>query len=262
MLTASNAVQGSSATLTTTYNVTADDVLTFNPVIALYTNPSDPTTPLELEACPKLELPLPDSGLPYPSLADAQNILDSYVSNCVGYSIINGVSGASFTATDGGSTLTLDGSLSASYTNNFSCPATIGTEFAMVGSVSMSANTVLHCSYSVGGDYTLNGSSFVSRFFVRFLIYDQDGQFFAFDSITLPASGGSGTKDYSITKAGKYTVITSVAIGADCVSPFGLFSYTLNGNIVFSSDDIMTVNPAQALYTNGSNCPSRLDCTP
>jgi hypothetical protein len=131
-----------------TWSVTSSAVWILLPVIALW---DDSGTTRKLWACPKLLLPpLTElTGDWYASCADAHAVLSDalQVSNCVGFTDSSSVD--SFTATDGGSSLTLAGSTSGG-TGGLDCWG--GISLAAAGTITATFSNALGGFFAVYDD--------------------------------------------------------------------------------------------------------------
>ncbi len=204
-------------------DATCSDVWWINPVIALW---DDSGTTRYLDACPKLFLPplTESTGNWYVDATAAQTAIDDLTSNCVGYteSLTNLTS---FTATDGGSTLTLAQVLTVGAT----------TSPAMWGSVNGVGGATITVTATVGaGTAGLNVN-----------IYDYTGTLVQASGATSSpwVSSGLPYEGRYIVNVSTTSTLTTVAMSA-----------------VISSSGALTVNDVQAMYDIGLECPGRLDC--
>ena len=212
---------GSTNTTDFTCTVSATALVT-NPVIALW---DDSGTTRQLEACPKLYLPLltESTGDWYADCAEADGVLADplQVSNCVGW--CGGGPGLSaFTATDGGTSLTL------ATTNTTGC-STFGS---------------VNCE--TGETITLTGSVSAGTMTVLLRVYDYTGALL-YDSGTVSSPATSSALPYT----GRYIVNAVVASDAGGGT---------NASGVITSSGTLTVNEIQALYDVGLDCAARLNC--
>lgn len=204
-----------------TWTITSSDVFWISPVIARW---DDSGTERKLWACPKLLLPplTEATGTWYASCAAAAAVLTDplQVSNCVGFSE-GGPGLSSFTATDGGTSLTL---------------ATSGVNgVATWGSVNCEAGKTINVAGIAGaGTVTIS---------VR--IYDDTGTLIE-DSGTISSPFVSAVLSYT----GRYTVRVVVLSTDNGAST----------SATITSSGTMSVNEIQALYDIGLTCPARLDC--
>jgi len=207
------------------FEIISDDTMVANPVIALW---DDSGTTRKLWACPKLLLPpLTElTGDWYASCADAASDISAQVSNCVGY-----IAGAfdSFTATDGGTSLTLD-------------VATTSPNFpTMWGGVNAETGETISFAFTATAT---SGTPIVSVW-----VYDDTGTEIFFDNAT--ATSGTITSS-ALPYTGRYTVkvtITSTLLMDD-----------VTGTIGITSSGTMSVNPAQARWDAGLTCAALLNC--
>ena len=197
--------------------------LTVNPVIALW---DDGGTTRKLWACPKLLLPplTESTGTWYASSGDASTAITNLTSNCVGY-IESKTNVTTFTATDGGATLTLAETLTSGAT---SCPTVWG------GINAVNAATLT---------FTLTVGAGTAK--VTVSIYDDTG--------TLVQASGLQSSPWvssGLPYKGRYTF--SVAMSST--------SSTTSYSLVVSSSSTMTVNHIQALWDNTLSCASYTNC--
>lgn len=204
---------------------TSSGSLTVNPVISQW---NDSGTTRQLEACPKLLLPPLTEGTGdwYADCASADAVLTgSGVSNCVGYTT-PGPGLASFTATDGGTSLTLANTIS---------PAGAGG-ISMWGGVN-----------AVGGQtLTFTGTVGSGTVGLYVTIYDNTG-------IVVEDTAGfvaSAFVSAALPYTGRYTF--HIRVNTD--------DSTTSFSCVVTSSGTMSVNPIQALWDGGLTCPNRLDC--
>lgn len=206
------------------FSVTCSGVFTVNPVIALY---DDSGTTRSLWACPKLLLPplTESSGDWYANCAAADADIAAKASNCVGWSdYLN--SPASFTATDGGTSLTLAETYSSG----------VFTSDGMWGSINAVAGQTLTFTSTVGAG-TAN---------VSWAIYDDTGA-------VVQSSGGivaSPSTSSALPYTGRYTV--EVVSNSSVV--------TTSHSVQVTSSGTLSVNPIQARYDLGLGCAGLLDC--
>jgi len=214
----------------TTFAFTAmgDTTTLFNPVIALW---DDSGTVRQLDACPKLFIPPLTEGNDewYENQSAAQDAIDAQTSNCVGFiHDVTITTGTVFTATDGGSTLELD------VFYNF----TAGGSAEMEGSVNAEAGQTLTISWTS-----------TDALSTTIAIYDRNADLV--QSWTGQPTSGSVTSA-ALPYTGKY--IVDVFVSGDPMQP------SFDATFTISSSGTMTVNPVQALYDVGLDCPARLDC--
>lgn len=214
--------------------MTFDDAYVVLPVVYGWNVPMTPDTGpwFDLQSCPKLLLPIltEATGDWYASSGDAQAAIDDFTSNCVGYSasVLE-----TFTATDGGSMLTLYGDTGT--------PTVTGV-VEMYGSVNALEGETIDI------DYVLTTTA--GALDVTIDIYYQDGTLVE----TFSDIGGSGSGTFTsapLTVTGKF--IIRVNGGGD---PDEQKTFTAE----ITSSGTLTVNPVQALYDVGLNCPQTLDC--
>jgi hypothetical protein len=216
-ITSSSSVTVDGSSFSTEITVSNASGLVANPVVVLW---NDSGTTRKLWACPKLYLPplTESTGNWYADCAEADAVLASaQVSNCVGYTEIT--SPDSFTATDGGTSLTLAGSQGGG----------IGGLICW-GSISLLAAGTITLTYS----NSLGGFTNV---------YDGDGNFITQFFGGTPQTTGT-------LPPGKYILNTQQF--TDASNP--------PGGVVITASVSMSVNPIQALYDVGLDCPARLNC--
>ena len=218
--------------------------LVTNPVIALW---DDSGTTRQLEACPRLYLPVDrGSGIWYASLAVAKSEIARTVSNCVGIGPGRDFPGTrSFTATDGGSSLTLAVSL-----NNPCSGFTVGAD--AYGGLNLEAGDTL----SVAWSSSVTGTTGVTSGYTLERL-DESGLYVSVDSQSTFDAGtsDSGTFTYGITITGNYRVHISVSAPSS-----GTTTDTAAITAVFTSSGTLTVNPVRAQYDIGLDCPANWDC--
>jgi len=203
------------------WTITGSAAMIVNPVIALW---DDSGTTRSLWACPKLLLPplTESTGDWYASCADAATVLTDPLktSNCVGYNQ-GGPGLSAFTATDGGTSLTL----------------------ACTGVAGVITWGGVNC---VGGQtLTVNASVSAGTVDVIVQIYDDTGTLVDSTTATSPPWTSS-----ALPYTGRYTVRIVVE------STTG----SANTSAVITSSGTMSVNPIAAAWDNGLTCPSYLNC--
>lgn len=223
---------GDAATFSYSSTSTFSGTFTINPVIALW---DDSGTTRRLWACPKLLLPplTEDTGDWYASCADADALLTDpiSVSNCVGYS---SGAGDNFTATDGGTSLTLYDDLNT----------VVDPRFTMWGGINLVGGQTVSVAYTISGGGGHEAGSAA--------LYDDTGTLV---QLVLSFGTSSGTLSFSaVPYTGRYTIRCGAGRN-DGVST-GFFS----ANFVITSFGTLSVNPIQAVYDVGLGCAARLDC--
>lgn len=203
-----------------------------NPVIALW---DDSGTTRSLWACPKLLLPpsTEASGDWYADCATANaDLTSTQVSNCVGFADPASAPGAftSFTATDGGSSLTLD----------ILYPGTTSATQAMYGGVNAVAGQTL--------DFSFTSDAGVPFFGIT--IFDDEGNVIESGGRTSPYSSAA------LPYTGRYTIL----VQATDLTPFPGVPTLTTANFVITSSGTMSVNPVQARYDLGLVCAGTLNC--
>lgn len=212
-------------------NVYAADLVP-NPVIALW---DDSGTTRQLEACPKMLLPplTESTGTWYADETAAQDAIDDQTSNCVGYieEDHSGMFGA-FTATDGGTSLELDG------TGDGAPSPTLN----MWGSINVDSGDVVTATFIDGMGPDPGSVS------TEFLLYDYEGSL-----LETIGPGASPLAFSAVPYTGRYIVrSSSVASGVGVLYA--------SCDVTFTSSGTLSVNPIQALWDSGLSCPSRLNC--
>jgi hypothetical protein len=209
--------------VTSTVTNSSDDTMTANPIIALW---DDSGTTRQLWACPKLLLPplTESTGDWYADETEAQAAIDDYTSNCVGY-IESLTNITTFTATDGGTSLTLAAVLTVGAT---SAPA-------MWGGVNAVGGQTITITATAG-----TGTPSLSAF-----IYDDTG--------TLVEASGSVASPWvssALPYTGRYTikVTTSSTLATVALAA------------AITSSGALSVNQVQARYDIGLECSANLDC--
>lgn len=206
-----------------TTTITSSDDFWVNPVIALW---DDSGTTRKLWACPKLLLPplTESTGTWYADATAAGTAITDLTSNCDGY-IESLTNVATFTATDGGTSLTLANTLTAGAT----------TSPRMWGGINAADAATITVTGTVGAG-TVN---------VNVGIYDDTG--------TLVESSGAVSSPWTsaaLPYKGRYTIGVSVTSS----------SSTTSMSAAITSSGTITVNPVQAVYDVGLTCPARDDC--
>lgn len=218
------------------FTVTADLVMVVNPVVAIW---DDSGTPRELEACPKFILnPIVGSPDPFPDEATAQSFIDDWTTNCVA-AREQGAPLDTFSATDGGSSLSID--LATPPTNP---GGTIGVN--AFGSLNLIGGSTFFCAYTASCTGTVVSDS------IQFQILDAD--FNVLSTVSGTFASGSPLS-ITVPYTGKFYV------RFDAGALVGFQTVVLTAHCDFTSDDTLTVNPVQALYDVGAPCPARLDCS-
>ncbi len=205
------------STCTLTVDSSLDMVV--NPIIIAW---DDSGTTRSLWACPKLMIP--PTGPWYANSSDAATAISTLTSNCVGY-IESLTNITTFTATDGGTSLTLAVVLTAGATS----------EPVMWGGVNaVDGETITITATAGAGTPSLSAS-----------IYDDTGGLVEASGV-VASPWTSSTLPYK----GRYTIkvtttstLSTVALAA-----------------AITSSGTLSVNPIQALYDVGLDCPARLDC--
>lgn len=205
------------------FTVNSSAIMVVNPVIALW---DDSGTTRQLEACPKMLIPplTESTGDWYASCADAAADLSDplVVSNCVGYYALFAAI-TSFTAV-GGSSLAFSVVIS-------SLTASTGDFWGSVNAVA-------------GDTLTATGAGFPN---VSMSIYDYTG------TLVESKSGGSPQTSSPLPYTGRYILQCR-----NFVTPPGAPGTA--GAVTVTSSGTMTTNNIQALWDNGLDCPSRLNC--
>jgi hypothetical protein len=228
-ITSSSSVTVDGSSFSTEITVSNASGLVANPVVALW---NDSGTTRKLWACPKLYLPplTESTGNWYADCAAAATVLTDplQVSNCVGFLDDISVVPGSFTATDGGTSLTLAQS---------SLPSPPASN--MWGSVNLEAGETLTISISGNGG-ALDSSTAD--------IYDYTGTLV--ESI---AAGSETLVSSALPYTGRYTVMVRITLTPPGSPPTSV-------SAVLTSSGVLSVNEIQALYDVGLDCPARLNC--
>ena len=186
-----------------------------------------------VEKCPKMLLPplTESTGDWYADQAAAQSAITNNVSNCVGYTTASSSFYTSFTATNGGTSLTIA----------FVVPAASSAQPFMGGwgSINALAGATLTFSFSI--------STSVGTASAIIQVYDQDGTQVA------NLSGTTSPLTYVTTYTGRHIVF----LGAASNKP------ELDASITVTSSSALSVNQIQALYATTPllDCPARLNCS-
>lgn len=220
-----------------------------SPAIALW---DDSGTTRKLWACPKLYLPIyfpgPLPGIWYPSLVVAQSEIARTVYSCIGIGTGRDYPGTYYaSAIDGGTSLQLIASQ-----DNYCGGSGPGT--AMFGSVNLVAGDTL----SVAWSSALSGGAIdISSTYTLYRL-KEDGTYESIDTqnSTIPSgTSDSGTFTFPITITGNYVVGFSVfGVG-------GATTTEASMDATFTSSGTLSVNPVQAMWDAGLDCPGLWDCT-
>jgi len=229
------------------YTVTPSAVYVVNPVIALW---DDSGTTRQLEACPKMLLPplTESSGIWYADETAAQDAIDNLTSNCVGYA--DAIDGAT------GCVLVASGTTSLSFALTRSTPDDFLSMQAW-GSVNAEAGETLSSAWNTA--WSIGSTKLVS---VGFAIFDDSGNLVEDLSDSSSLTAPNGTDSGTITSSAlPYTGRYIVAVSLTLLSGIPAFVDDVELDAVVSSSGTLSVNPIQALYDVGVDCPARLDCT-
>lgn len=214
-----------------TFTISSNNTMVVNPVIAIY---DDSGIARQLEACPKLEIPPLQSGSWYANQSAAQSAINTLTSNCVGFEEFPGELIGTFIATNGGSSLKL---------------AWTGPSIAiasLIGSVNLQTGKTISVIFNM----TIDLPAFAAAF--TCFIYDDQGTLL--QSISDQIIGPSGTKTITsslLPYTGQYII--------KIYSQPGVGITAFSGNI--TSNGTLSINPVQALYDVGLDCPARLNCS-
>jgi hypothetical protein len=213
------------ATSSADWTITSDDTAVVLPVIALW---DDSGTTRQLEACPKMIIPLQfgpygSLGAWYADETEATAAITDLTSNCVGFGFDAFAPGTptDFTATDGVTSLTLAATLAADALAE------------MYGSFQVTPGDTVSVNVSV-----TNATHLVQ-------IYDEVGTM-------LEQFEGTGSHAFTAQSA---SGLYYVRCGGGTNESGGSASFA------FTSSGDLSVNPIQALYDVGLTCPARLDCS-
>lgn len=209
------------------WTVTCSDTWLVNPLMVQW---DDGGTRRNLEACPHLLLPILTevNGAWYVSEAAAQAALDDEVSNCVGYAP-DPSTYSTFTATEvAGVSLTLSGTTGASQPS-----------FTAWGSVNAEVGETLNIAFTVaasGGTETGMAE-----------IYSVEG-------ILLETLTGATPLVSSALPYSARFIVKIVGQSDDPTASLSTASFEI------TSSGTITINPVEALYDIGMECPKRLAC--
>lgn len=215
-----------------------------NPVIALW---DDSGTTRQLEACPKLLLPpqvSPLFGTWYADATEAQDALDNYVSNCIGYWLpVDPSMITTFSAT---------GTDSLNYTASMNANGTALNNIGpMFGSLSMEAGD------TPSVDFVVSSLGSIPTAGMGVEVYDDTGTMIDSGGLT----GAGGTLALSPVPADGIYTFSVVIFGDGIIGPGT--DQDMSTTVTISSDGANTaVCLAQALYDLGLECPGRIDCIP
>ncbi len=203
--------------------ISFSDTYNVNPVIAQW---DDGGTTRNLWACPKLLIPplTEDTGTWYANSTAAASAITNQTSNCKGY-IASTTNVATFTATDGGTSLTLANTLTAGATSS---PIMWG------GLNAVNAATI-----------TVTGTVGTGTPSINVGIYDDAG-------VLVESSGvvASPWTSAALPYKGRYTVSIAVTSSANTTSMSG----------AITSSGTISVNTVQARYDVGLVCAALDDC--
>jgi hypothetical protein len=234
----------SDAESSSTWEVIADNTMTVNPPVALY---DDSGTTRRLEACPRLLLPQPgeDGPVYYADQAAAQAAMDALAVDCLGFWLSEESTVDSASVTFSSDTLTADFSLS-----NTDAPAIR----PLAVSLNLMGSSTLTCAYDVSTNGLVGGGGAVGM-----RVFD-DG----WNTINIqtalwpnPITGHLiSTFTFAVPYTGKFYIqLLTLSGNAPPSNP-----RTVTGSFVLTSNDTISANPPQLLYSNGMACPGRLDC--
>jgi hypothetical protein len=242
--------------LDATLGITSDDTMVVNPVIALW---DDSGTTRQLEACPKMLLPLGTevTGDWYADEAEAQAVIDDYTSNCIGWTAAIAGIGAgyydAFTWSISGTTsVAVSTSATESDTNSvggittlaFSINAEAGETISWPWTFSASGQP----GTGVGGGVSMSIASYAGASVEAFDYPITDEDTSASDTFTSAPLPYTGRYIISIGVLGTFS---PDGIGGDA-------TFGVTGTL--TSSGALSVNPIQALWDIGLTCPARLDC--
>lgn len=235
--------------------LTCDVAMVPLPVVASYVDPDDAASTIELQACPKLEMPLgrfflADSTDVFADKAAAVHALtaptwdnlsgwSAVVVDCKAVAIATSSTGQSLTASVSGDTYSFETSRDPVAAN--------AAGATMLGCYQMRAGSTLTVTGNVS---FLNTTS--RSWVVR--VYRQDGTIVAF-AMASGSTDSAISATLAIADEGVYYVYAdargSQAGGADV---------TTTMSVTFSSDMDMEQGGVAGLYGRGVSCPARLDC--
>lgn len=230
----------SATSVSCSFSLTSSVSMVTNPIIAYW---DDSGTTRQLEACPKMLIPprTESTNTWYASCADAATAITDHVSNCIGY--ISQLPFTTFTATDGGTSFTLY-ALAAAILS----AGTYGRGITMWGSLNLVGGSTLTVTITMS-----TSSGTLTSATQDYYLYDQNGTLV--DSQSGPGGySGPIVFNSSISATARYTVAVEITLTGH-PAPFNLTTQS-----VFTSTNTMSVNPVQALYDVGLDCPARLNC--
>jgi hypothetical protein len=244
---------------TADYIITSTDTITANPVVALYDNPDDPETPLQLEACPVHWLPfvaslfaIVPSSFPQ-NIEEAQTVMDVIGVDCLAanrtaqYSPTI-VSSASFSAN------TFYFSISGGHTDiTLQTFNEIEVCFFLLAGTTITVNLTRNVSFASPSS-TINGS-------MRFMLQTTDIERDIVDRDEAIVEVSPYVTTFTLTAPydGKFLVILD-SWEFDSVTAGPATSIDIVGAI--TCPDPLIICPIQVLYNVGTECPARLDCAP
>ena len=175
----------------------------------------------------------------YANTGAADSAFGTYVSNCVGVMTNNpaAYTARTFTATDGGSSLTLAAFLATSM-GDFGLLLT-----SMIGSVNLAVGDILTISQIISGSGGTGTNASAT-------LVDEEGNIIEVVSNTTGADLVFSAAPFT----GNYVVILTG--GQEFPPLYG----DVTVNFVLTSSGTMTVNPVAALVDSGTGCPYVYDC--
>lgn len=206
-------------------DLTCDDTMTVNPVIALW---DDSGTTRQLEACPKFYAPAltEATGDWYADCATAEIIANDWCSNCVAWQNQGGTPGNQ--VSDGGTSL------------DYSDPSSPAGVLPWWSSVNAVAGDFLTLAWSISSGTPPNG---------LFDIYDYSGTLIeSMSSTTSPLISAA------LPYTGRYIIMVRI------YNSFPDLCDNISGSV--TSSGVMSINQVQVLYdpAAGITCPGRLNC--
>lgn len=223
------------------FSVTSSDIFVANPVIALW---DDSGTTRQLEACPKMLLPplTESSGDWYADCAEAESaIAGNPLSDCEAFNDQTSVaydsesfSGTEYTFSNGFT----EGGVSAKY---------------IWWSVNLVAGDTVTIACTVNATTSEPEEAFLTA---EVWLYDYTGTELMSDAQDAnPGLTVTATNSMTVPYTGRYIF----KMGGSA-APLGVSLDSVAGSGGVASSGSLSVNPIQALYDVGLDCPARLDC--
>jgi hypothetical protein len=240
-------------------SITCDDVFWVNPVIALW---DDSGTTRQLEACPKMIIPFPEfTGAWYGDEAAAQDAIDQFTVDCELYVDVD-VSTPGYSASLSGTDIDMLLEVSDDCVPQETLFGAISVNLVGGDIITVSAASVSSYYIPPEGECPTCNPDFPDEcdaFQVSVSVNTPDGATIVFgdssESTSLSQSaGGSFTVPYT----GRFIFSVGGGRGNSQWTQCCLDSVHVTASL---SGGTISVNPIQALYDVGLDCPARLDCT-